>query len=79
MFPFEGLDVQGDFVACWNGFEVVDEDAGIDGFRVGQWVAVLPVMKADVGGISAHSVNSVAPVLRAALREWRELHVDVSA
>ena len=58
-------------VACGDCFEVVYADAGIDGLGIGQRVAVLPVMKADVCGIATNTVNAIAPVLRAALRERR--------
>ena len=54
-------------------------EARIDGRRVGERVAVLSVMEADVCGFSADVVDAVAPVLSAALREWGEVHVDVSA
>ena len=76
LVSLESLDVQGDVVACGNLLEVIYGDARIDSLGVGQRVAVLPMMQADVSGASANAVNAIAPVLCTALRERRKLHID---
>lgn len=78
LFALESLDVQGDYISRGNCFEICCRDAGIDVLRVGQRVVVLPMMEADVGDSIGRSVDAVAPVLCAALREGSKLHVNVS-
>ena len=71
--------MQSDGIASENRLETVHVQAGIDGLGVGERIAVLPMVEADVCGAAANAVASVAPILCAALRERRKLHVDEAA
>ena len=78
LLAFEGFDVKDDVISSRNGFEIICRETCIDGRRIGERVAVLPMMKADVGCIPTHFVHSIAPILCAPLRERCELHVNIS-
>ena len=68
--------MQSDGVAYRYRLEAIHVKAGIDGLCVRQRIVVLSVMERDVSGSSFDLIDPEAPVLRAALRERRELHVN---
>ena len=68
--------MEGDGVACGDGLEAVEGKAGIDGLGIGERVAILPMMEAEVIHSASDAVQAIAPVLHAALGERRKLHID---
>ena len=68
--------MEGDGVACGDGFEAVDGKAGIDGLGIGERVAILPMMEAEMIHSASDAVQTIAPVLYATLGERRKLHID---
>ena len=71
--------MEGDGVACGNRLEAIEGKAGIDGLGIGERVAILPMMEAEVIHSTSDAVAAIAPILHATLCERRKLHIDEMA